>query len=64
MLYEKKIDEDSDIVTGDVRGDSEVPYLLILLLDYKQRTSIDLMKENGFTFKKRQKPYDTPLKLS
>ena len=31
------------------------PYLFILHLDYMLRTSIDLIKENGFTFKKKAK---------
>ena len=37
-----------DIVTGVLRGDTIAPYLFIISLDYMLRTSIDLMKENGF----------------
>ena len=38
-----------DIVGGDIQGDELAPYLLILCLDYILLTSIDLIKENGFT---------------
>ena len=41
-----------DIVTGVLQGDTLVPYLFIICLDYALRTSIDLMKENGFTLEK------------
>ena len=37
-------------VTGVLQGDRLVPYLFILCQDYVLETSIDLMKENGFTF--------------
>ena len=37
-----------DIVGGVVQGDTLAPYLFIICLDYMLRTSIDLMKENGF----------------
>ena len=37
-----------DIVTGVLQGDTLAPYLFIICLDYVLRTSIDLMKENGF----------------
>ena len=46
-----------DIVTGVLQVDTLAPYLLIIL-----RTSIDLIKENGFT-QKRQKTEDIPQKL-
>ena len=41
-----------DIVAGVSQGDILDPYLFILCLDYVLRTSIDLIKENGFTLKK------------
>ena len=44
-------DEDTDyfnIVAGVLQGDTLAPYLFIICLDYVLRTSIDLMKENGF----------------
>ena len=37
-----------DIVAGVLPGDTLVPYLLIICLDYVLRTSIDKIKENGF----------------
>ena len=40
-----------DIVAGDLQGDTLVLYLFILCLDYVLGTSIDLIKENGFTLK-------------
>ena len=43
-----------DIVAGVLQGDTLAPYLLIIGLDYVLRTSIDLMKENGFTFVKKK----------
>ncbi len=43
-----------DIVTGVLRGDTLASYLFIICLDYLLRTSIDLMKENGFTLKKQE----------
>ena len=41
-----------DIVAGALQGDTLAPYLFITCLDYILWTSIDLMKENGFTLKK------------
>ena len=38
-----------DIVIGVLQGDTLAPYLFIICLDYMLQTSIDLMKENGFT---------------
>ena len=38
-----------DIVAGVLQGDTLVSYLFITRLDFELRTSIDLMKENGFT---------------
>ena len=43
---------DFDIVVGVLQGDTWAPYLFIICLDYVLRTSIDLIKENGFTIKK------------
>ena len=41
-----------DIVVGGLQGDTLVPYLFIICLDYLIQTSIDLMKENGLTLEK------------
>ena len=41
-----------DIVAGALPGDTLAQYLFIFCLDFLLRTSIDLMKENGFTLKK------------
>ena len=38
-----------DIVAGVLQGDTLAPYLFIICLNYMLWTSIDLMKENGFT---------------
>ena len=35
-----------------LQGDTLAPYLFIICVDYVLRTSIDLMKENGFTLQK------------
>ena len=51
-----------DIVAGVLQRNTLVPYLFIICLDYVLRTSIDLMKENGFTLKK-QETDDNPHKL-
>ena len=48
-----------DIVAGVLQGDTFSPYLFIICQDYILRTSIDPMKENGFTLKK-QETDDTP----
>ena len=37
-----------DIVGRVLQGDTLVPYLFIICLDYVLRTSIDKIKENGF----------------
>ena len=37
-----------DILPGVLQGDTLAPYLFIICLDNILRTSIDLMKENGF----------------
>ena len=41
-----------DIAAGVFQGDTLVPYLFIIFLDYILKMSIDLIKENGFTLKK------------
>ena len=42
-----------DIIAGVMHGDSLVPYLFIICLDYVLRTSIDKIKENGFELTKK-----------
>ena len=39
-----------DIVTRVLQGDTLASFLFIICLDYILQISIDLMKENGFTF--------------
>ena len=46
------LDGDTDIVAGVQQGDTLAPYLFIICLEYVLGTSIDHMKENGFTLKK------------
>ena len=41
-----------DIVTGVLQEDTLAPYLFIIYLYYVLRTSLDLMKENGFKLAK------------
>ena len=52
-------DTDSfDIVAGVLQGDTLSQYLLIIYLNYVLRTSIDIMKDNGFKLEKeRSKRY-------
>ena len=54
-------DEDTDyvdVVTGVLQGDTLAPYLFITCQDYVLRTSIDIMKDNGFRqAKKRSRRY-------
>ena len=42
------------IVTSVLQGKTLAPYLFIICLDYILQTSIDLMKENGFTLKNKK----------
>ena len=42
------------IVAGVLQGDTLAQYPLIISLDYVLRTSIDLMKENGFKLAKKR----------
>ena len=62
MLYKntkvkiRSPDGDTDFFNIDVgvlKRDKWAPYLFIIFLDYVLRTSIDQMKENGFTLKKK-----------
>ena len=54
-------DQDTDyfeIVSGGLQGDALAPYLFIICIDNVLRTSIDLMKDNGFKLpKERSKRY-------
>ena len=51
-----------DIVIGVLQGETLVPYLFIICLDYMLRTSLDLMKENGFKLEKeRSRKYATQI---
>ena len=43
-----------DIVAGVLQVDTYAPYLFIICLDHVLRTSIDLIKENGFTLAKER----------
>ena len=43
-----------DIVAGVLQGDTSIPYLFIICLDYVPRTYIDLMLENGFKLEKER----------
>ena len=44
----------SDIAAGVLQGDTLAPYLFIICVDYVLRTSVDLMKENGFKLAKER----------
>ena len=46
-----------DIVAGVLQGDTLGPYLFIICQDYVLRTSIDKIKENGFTLTKEGRRY-------
>ena len=50
-----------DIVVGVLQGDTLFLYLFIICLDYEIRTSIDKMKENGLSWR-RKGAEDTPHK--
>ena len=50
-----------DIIVGMLQGATLAPHLFIICLDNELRTSIDLMRENGFTLK-RQEADDIPQK--
>ena len=63
MLYKntkvkvRSPDEDTDyfdVVVGVLQGDTLALYLFIICLDYVLRTSIDIMKDNGFKLAKER----------
>ena len=59
-------DEDTDffdIVAGDLKGDSFAPYQFIICLVLVLRTSIYLIKENGFTLKKNARSWRYPIEI-
>jgi len=41
-----------DIAAGVLQGDTLAPYIFVICLDYVLRTSLDTIKEKGFTLKK------------
>ena len=50
-------DEDTDyfdVVADVLQGDTLAPYLFVICINYVFRTSIDLMKENGFKLAKER----------
>ena len=49
-----------DIVACVMQGDKLVQYLFVIYVDYKLRTSIDLMEGNGFTLKEVMKLTASP----
>ena len=53
-----------NMTAGVLHGDTLFPYPFITYLDYVLWTTIDLMKENGFTLKKRKEADNTYRKLS
>ena len=64
MLYENRKEKDRspdgdtdlfDIVAGVLEGDLLAPYLFIISPDYLLWTSMDFIKENGFTIEKSKK---------
>ena len=46
--------DDFDIVAGVLQGDTLATYLFIICQDYVLRTSIELMKDNGFKLAKER----------
>ena len=48
-----------DIVAGVLQGDTLASYLPIICLDYILRTSLDLIRGNGFTLKSRHNPAES-----
>ena len=63
MLYKntkikvRSLDGDTDYfdIVADVRQDDTLaPYMFIICLDYVLRTSIDMMKDNGFKLAKER----------
>ena len=45
------VTNDFNIVTEVLKGETLVPYLFIICLDFILQMSTDLIKENGFTLK-------------
>ena len=43
-----------DIVEGVLQEDTLAPYLFMICLEYALRTSIDIMKDNGFKLAKER----------
>ena len=43
-----------ELVKGVLRGDLLTPYLFIICLDYVLRTSIDIMKDNGLSWQRKE----------
>ena len=53
-----------DVDTGVLLENTLAPYMFKTFRDYELSASIDLIKENGFTLKKRkQKADDNPLEI-
>ena len=50
-----------DIVAGVLQEDTLSRYLFIIFVDYMLRTSIDIMKDNGFKWQRKEEK-DTPHK--
>ena len=48
------LDEDTDYFDIVLQRDTLTPYLFIICLDYMLRTSIDIMKDNGFKLAKER----------
>ena len=50
----QSLDRDTDpfdVLAGVLQGDTLAPFIFIICLDYVLRTSVDLLKELGFTLK-------------
>ena len=46
--------DDFDIIAGVQHGDTLAPYHFIICLDYRRRTSIDIMKYKGVNVAKER----------
>ena len=63
----QKLDGNTDffeIVVGVLQGYTLAPNPFIICLDYVIQMTTDLIKESGFTFKKKTKASDIPVKLT
>ena len=49
-----EVTEYFDNVAGVLQGDTLAPYLFIICLDYRLRTSIDKIRENSFEQTKKR----------